>query len=113
MTDGDNGPVGDPILPARSRDVLRYERQMRWESIPWVPDGVGEVVGQKVDNIATIVQPGVCVRNDRDQPIPVGVEKVLTECAQVFLVYQRRISVVHGFPRPNLFDDRIITPAVR
>ena len=88
MTDGDNGPVGEAILSARFRNLLSYERQMRWEFISWVSDGIGEIVGQKVDYVAAIVHPGVYVRNGRRQPIPIGLEKVLTECAQVFLVYQ-------------------------
>lgn len=89
VTDGDNGPVSEATLATRFRNMLRYERQMRWEFVPWVPDGIREVVGQKVDDIATVIQPGVYIRNDRGQPIPIGLEKVLTECAQVFPVYQR------------------------
>ena len=89
MADGDNGPVGEAIFSARSRNLLRHERQMHREFISWVSDGIGEVVGQKVDYVAAIVQPAVCVRNGRREPIPIGLEKVLTKCTQVFLVYQR------------------------
>ena len=88
MADGDNGPVGEAILSARSRNLLRHERKMHWEFISWVSNGIGEVIGQKVDQVAGIVQQSVYVRSGRRQPIPIGLEKVLTECAQIFLVYQ-------------------------
>ena len=88
MTDGDNGPVGETILSARSRNLLRHERKMHWEFISWVSNGIGEVIGQKVDQVAGIVQQSVYVRSGRRQPIQIGLEKVLTECAQIFLVYQ-------------------------
>jgi hypothetical protein len=86
---------------------------MRRKSVSGVSDGVGEIVSQKVDYITTVVQPFVYTQVDRNQSKTVGLEKMLTKCAEVLLVYQCGVSVVHSLPGPNLVDNRIITPTIQ
>lgn len=62
MTDGDKGPIGEASFFSRSGNLLGYERQVRRKFVSGVSDGIGEVVGQKVDNVTAVVQPFVYIR---------------------------------------------------
>jgi len=112
VADADKGPIGEATFCSRFRNLSGDERQMHREFVSGVPNGIGEIVGQKVDDIATIVQPLIYARGDKHQLRPIGLEKALTECAKVLPVYQCRVSVVYGFPRPDFFNNWIIIPAV-
>ena len=57
VADADEGPVGKAILGASIRGFLGNERQVRRKLVPRVPDGIGEIIGQKVDDITAVVQP--------------------------------------------------------
>jgi len=62
VTDGYKGPIGEATFFSYFRNLLGYERQMRRKPVSGVSDGIGEIVGQKVDNIAAVIQPFVYVR---------------------------------------------------
>ena len=55
VTDGDKGPIAEATFFSGFRNLLGYERQMRRKFVPVVSGGIGEIVGQKVDNIAAVI----------------------------------------------------------
>jgi len=65
MTSGDKGPIGKATLGACFRNLSGDERQMRRKLVSRVSDGIREIVGQKVDDIATVVRPFNYVQGDQ------------------------------------------------
>jgi len=65
VTNADKGPIGKATLGARFRNLSRDERQVCRKLVSRVSSGIREIVGQKVDNIATVVRPFVYVQRGR------------------------------------------------
>ena len=62
VTNTDKGPVGKAILGACFRNLSGDERQVCRKLVSRVSGGIREVVGQKVDNIATVIRPFIYIR---------------------------------------------------
>ena len=105
------GPVGEATF-SRALEMLMYVRRMGRKFISREPDSTGEIAGQRVDNIATVVQPVVYTLNGRLQLARRKYsQKTLKLCLSANTESPR--FKFHGLPRPELFNNRITTLAVR
>ena len=65
MADGDKGPIGEAPFFSQFRNLLGYERQVRGKFVSGVSNSIGEIVSQKVDNIAAVIEPFVYAQCDQ------------------------------------------------